>query len=271
MISTILKSVSEIIKDHIQEREMLWRLSLNDFKARFANSYLGAVWAFVTPLVTMLVFWFVFQVGLRNSNVHDHPFIVWYAPAFLIWSFFAETWNATTNSFREYSFLVRKVNFRISIIPTIKVFSGIFVHLAFILFIVVLNLAYGIKPSIYYLQVLYYFPCAILLVFGLGLICGSIAPFVGDTLSIVSVILQVLFWATPIVWDYNTMDPWVQNILKANPMFYIIQGYRDTFIDQIWIWERGPLTLYFWAATLALLLIGAVLFKKLRPLFADVL
>ena len=264
-------SYKELVSDYVHERWMLWELAKNDFKARFANTFLGVVWAFITPLVTMLVFWYVFQLGLRNNNINDMPFIVWYAPAFLIWTFFSETWVAETNCIREYSYLVRKVDFRISIIPAIKVISGSIVHIAFILFIIVLNMIYGIWPSVYYLQVFYYFFCTIMMVESLGILCSCLTPFVGDVPSLVGVATQILFWATPIVWNPDNMGDAVKNILKLNPMYYICSGYRDTFIGSVWFWDRSYLTLYFWGFVIVTNIIGVTLFNRVKNQFVDVL
>lgn len=267
----VIRNFFIFIRDIYLNRQMLWSLSKNDFKARFASSYLGAVWAFVQPFATMLIFWYVFQVGLRNAPVNGIPFIVWFAPAYLVWVFFQDTVSMATVCMTEYSYLVKKVNFRVSIIPIMKLLSGSFVHVAFILFIFVLNICYGYGFSIYNLQVVYYFVCTFMLLLGLGWLLSAITPFVKDVPSIVSVVIQILFWTTPIVWNPNNMKESVQFILKINPMFYICRGYRDTFINHVWFWEYGFSGLYFWIITLMVFCLGAYTFKKLRPHFADVL
>ena len=131
----IIKGFFTFLRDIIKDRSILWSLAKNDFKSRFAASLLGAFWAFAQPLVTLLVFWFVFQVGFKNPPVSDVPFIVWFAPAYLVWAFFSEAVTAGTNCLVEYSYLVKKVNFRVSIIPIGKIISSAFIHLAFIVFI----------------------------------------------------------------------------------------------------------------------------------------
>ena len=80
---------------------------------------------------------------------------------------------------------------------------------------------------------------------------------------------------TPIMWNFQDMASRVpailQGILKLNPMFYIVQGYRDAMVDKIWVWERGGLTLYFWCFVLVLFFISSRVYKKLKPQFSDVL
>ena len=268
---TNVKGLLNFICDILHNRRMLWELAKNDYKARFASSFLGIIWAFLQPLLTMLVFWFVFQVGLRTAPMNNVPFIVWYAPAFLAWTFFSDTLISTTNCLREYGYLVKKVNFRVSMIPVVKIIAGILVHTAFIGFVFFLNFCYHIPISVYNLQVFYYFFCVIVLLVGLGWLLSSITPFVGDVTSIVSVIIQIGFWATPLVWNPDNMTPVIQQVLKLNPMFYICRGYRDSFIDHIWFWERGFTNIYFWCLTTVIFVLGAYIFRRLRPQFADVL
>lgn len=269
---TMIRAFRTFISDIWFDRKIIWKLSINDFKARFSSSYLGIIWAYVTPLITMLVFWFVFQVGLRSPDISQVPFIVWFAPAYLIWMFFMETLTMGTNSIKEYGFLVKKVKFRVSIIPLIKILSGCFVHLFFIFFLFILVLLCRIPITIYSVQVLYYFACTIILLTGLSWLVSAITPFVSDIQSIVDLLLQLCFWATPIVWNPNLVTSKAVNlVLKINPMYYICRGYRDAFIDGVWFWQRGYTNLMFWSVTVVLFVVGALVFRKLRPHFADVL
>lgn len=253
------------------ERKVLWGLSKNDFRARFASSFLGGAWGFIQPLITLLVFWFVFQVGFKSAPVSGVPFIIWLAPAFLIWSFFSDSLMSGTNCLIEYSYLVKKVNFRVSMLPLVKILSAMFIHAAFILFIFFMLAVCRVPYSIYNIQVIYYWFCTCFLLVGLCWLLAAIAPFVKDVVNIVGVFVQIGFWMTPIFWSPDNMSMLVQNILKINPMFYICRGYRDAFIDHIWFWQRGYTNLFFWIITIVCFVAGASLFHKLRPQFADVL
>ena len=246
-------------------------LAKNDFKSRYASSFLGAVWAYIQPLMNLLVMWYVFQFGLRSGDVNDVPFIVWFAPASLVWSFYAESVSATTMCMKEYNYLVCKVNFDIKMIPLIKIVSGCFVHMVFIFFLYFLNGVYDIPFTLYSLQVWYYFICLVVHLVGLGWILAVITPFLPDVQSIVNVVLQIGFWITPIVWNAETMSPFVQTLCKLNPMYYIVTGYRDSLIDQIWFWERWDTTFYYWGITVLLLIGGYNIFKKMKKHLADVL
>lgn len=266
-----IKGFFNFFRDIVKNRSILWGLAKNDLKSRYASSLLGSCWTFVHPLSTILVLWFVFQVGLRSADVGDAPFIMWFIPAFLSWNYFAETFTGVTGSLREYSYLVRKVNFRVSIIPLVKIISGAFVHMAFIVFIFVMNAYYQRPLRLENLQVFYYFFCMVVLLMGTGWLMAAITPFVNDVQSIVAVLVQVGFWATPITWNPDMMSGPIQMVLKLNPMYYVCRGYRDAFVDYVWFWDRGFTNIYFWCVTLVIFVLGAYTFKKLRPQFADVL
>ncbi len=261
----------QFIKELWSEKKLVWELAKNDCKARFSSSALGAVWTFLQPLINILVIWYVFEIGFKNPPVDDVPFIVWYLPAFLSWNFFSEGLSTSTTSLLEYSYLVKKVNFKVSIIPVIKIVSAALIHFGFILFIMIVNFLYGIKMNVYYLQAVYYFFSMFVLMLGLGWLFASISVFLSDFSNIISIIIQTGFWATPIFWDPRNMEPVVQKILKFNPMYYITQGYRDSFVFGVGVWERPKITLYFWIVTIVIFVAGTYMYKKLRPQFDDVL
>jgi len=266
-----MKLLVRYIANLFDNKKVILNLAINDTKARFASSALGVFWAFMQPMMTILVFWFVFQVGFKTSPIDDVEFIVWFVPAFLVWNYFSETLLQTTNSIIEYSYLVKKVNFNVSIIPPIKILSNGFVHIVFIFVICFIIMIYRYGLSIYSLQVIYYFVCLNLLLLGLGWFLSSLAVFVRDVSNIITVFIQIGFWATPVFWNPSDMNPIVQNVLKLNPMYYICNGYRESFIYKVGFWKHPVQTAYFWILVLLLLLIGVNTFNKLYKKFDDAL
>ena len=265
------KIISQLFREIITNRRLIWNLSKNDFKTKYAGSYLGIFWAFVQPIITVLIYWFVFQVGFRTPSVENCPFIIWLVAGLVPWFFFSESVINATNSMLEYSYLVKKVVFNISILPVVKVISALFIHVFFIFFAILICSLYGYMPTIYTGQVLYYTFCMIVLSLGISYITSAIIVFFKDLGQIVAIILQIAIWMTPIMWNYNILPSKYHWILKINPMFYIVQGYRDSLIDHVWITARYNQMFYFWSLTIILFIIGAVVFRKLKVHFADVL
>ena len=109
-------------------RTLIFQLAKNDFKKKYAGSYLGIVWAFVQPVVTVMVYWFVFGM-IRSSSPRPVPFVLWLIAGLIPWFFFQDGLINGTNALLEYNYLVKKVVFRIDILPMVKVVSAVFVHL----------------------------------------------------------------------------------------------------------------------------------------------
>ncbi len=259
------------IRDIYNSRGIIWQLAKNDFKARFASSYLGIFWAFVQPLVMIAVLWFVFQVGFRVTPVEDYPFILWISCGLIPWFFFADSLSSATNSLFEYSYLVKKVVFRTSVLPVVKILSALFVHIFLIGLLLLLFYFHGFQPSFIYIQALYYTFAIVMFLVGLSWVTSSLAIFLKDVTQVVAVILQIGFWFTPILWQIAMVPERYQIFFKINPMFYIVEGYRDTFIHGVWFWHRYNQGLYFWLLTIFMFVLGAFLFRKLRPHFSDIL
>lgn len=254
-----------------KNRKLILSLAKNDFKTRFAGSYLGIFWAFVQPVVTILVYWFVFQVGFRNGDVGEIPFILWLTAGLVPWFYFSEALMGATNSLLEYSYLVKKVVFNIDILPIIKVLSALFVNVFFVMFLGLICCFYGYYPTIYTLQIGYYMICQIFLVMALSYITSAIMVFFRDLGQLIHILLQIGMWMTPIMWQSNMIGEKYQRLLKLNPMYYIVNGYRDALLGKNWFFRNYLWTAYFWIVVLVLLFFGTKVFKKLKHHFSDVL
>lgn len=267
-----------IFKDIIENRALIGNLAKNDFKQKFAGSVFGVVWAFVQPVVTILVYWFVFEKALNQGTSIaksgiDVPYVLWLVCGLVPWFFFSEVISSGTNTFVEYNYLVKKVVFKIDILPLVKVISSVFVHIFFVVFTLILYSCYHFYPNLYTLQVVYYSLAMMILCLGIIYVTSALTVFFRDLNQMVTIILGVLIWMTPIMWNIDSMSlpRWMEIILKLNPMYYIVSGYRDALIFQRWFWERPSITIYFWIFTGLMLWIGMSVFKKLQNHFADVL
>lgn len=260
-----------------QSRKLIWKLSRNDFKKRYAGSYMGAVWGFAQPLVTVLMYYLVFDKIFGNKAIElrsgvEVPFVLFITAGLVPWFFFSEAISQGTMSLIEYSYLVKKVVFKISILPVIKVIAATFSHLFFLVLAVLLACVYGYYPSIYLVQILYYGVCLFLLVLAMSFTTCAVVVFFRDLSQIISILIQIGMWATPILWSLDAIhNPVVVTLLKLNPLVYIVGGYRDAIYGHRWFIQDPYGTLYFWAVTIALFLMGTVIFKKLKVHFADVI
>ena len=254
-----------------KNKDLVLYLSKNDLKTKFAGSYLGIIWAFVQPIVTIVLYWFVFQIGLKSPGVSNVPFVLWLMAGLIPWFFFSESWINATNCFSEYSYLVKKVVFNIDILPVVKIISSLWIHIFFVVVLVGIYAVFGLFPGAIALQLIYYSFCMIVLVLALSYLSSAIAVFFKDTLQLVGIATQIGTWLTPILWNIDTIDlnEKLAMLFKFNPMYYIVQGYRITLIYGTGFWEHKELTIYFWVFTIVIFAIAFMVYRRLKPHFAD--
>lgn len=267
-------TVFDIPKELFKNKKLIFSLAKNDFKTRFAGSYFGILWAFVNPVVTVLLYWFVFGFVFKGARgTGEHPYVLDLVSGIVPWFLFQEALLMGTNVMLDYSYLVKKVVFKIEVLPFVKFISSSFVHLFFVCFAVIIFACMGYFSNIYLIQLLYYYIC--LCVFTLCLIYATcaIVLFFRDLGQIISIFMQVFMWMVPILWSevqFASM-PVVLMILKLNPMYYIVAGYRDSLVNCTWFWEKPVMTAYFWGVCIILFFACTTIFRRLRPHFADVL
>lgn len=261
-------------RDLFEKRGIIFQLALRDFKNRYTGSFLGFAWTLLQPLVMALILWFVFGVAMGARVIRGQPFAAYVLAGMAAWSFFAEALLLGTNVFLEYAFLVRKVNFRVALLPIMKLLSALAVHLFFLVLVAAILLLLGAPLRLCWLQVLYYLAGFFLLLFGLCLITSSLVVFVRDVGHLIGILLQFGFWLTPIVWDIEMLPAGYSRyvtILKLNPVYYVVEGYRRTFLEGRLFWDDIPAAAAFWLVVFALLFLGTIVFRRLKPHFADVL
>lgn len=246
-------------------------LAYSDFRARFSGSYLGMFWGIIQPLSTILLFWFVFQVGFRSNPVNDVPFILWLSAGMIPWNYFYDAWFGGTSSFTAYGYIVKKVVFRVEMLPLVKALSSAIMNGIFNVILLVIYTLYGEFPGAHIIDMIYFSLCIFVLSLGLSLFTATLNVFMKDIGHFLGIILQFLMWMTPMMWDYHMIPDKFSLFYKLNPLHYVINGYRESLINGYWFFHRYQLMIYFWIVSIVLLVTGYNLMNKLKPHFADVL
>jgi lipopolysaccharide transport system permease protein/teichoic acid transport system permease protein len=254
----------------IKKRSAIYELALRDFQAQNKNTYLGIIWGYIQPITYVILLVLVFKIGLRVNPGGDIPFEVYLITGMIAWQFFAANFGSLTSVIKINSSFVKKGDFSLSILHIAKILSSLVPHLVLLAVTIIVCWFYGHPPNIYNLQLIYYLGGLFFLLLGLGWITSSTSLFVQDIGNLVAIIAQFGFWFTPIVYNINRIPQKYQWIIKINPMCYVINGYRDSLIYKVPFWEKPLETLYFLCFTGVVLLIGILVFKKLKPHFGEV-
>lgn len=253
------------------KRRLILDLARRDYRQQNHGSYLGILWNYLQPILFIGILYIVFTSGFRIGADTDTPFSLYLSAGMICWLFFSSNMTTMSGIVQSYRFLVKKVDFPLFVLPLVTILSASLPHLVLTGLVVILSIYQDWWPSLYLIQVIYYFGCMCALLIGIGWLTSSTRIFVKDVGNIVGVITQFGFWLTPVVWRIESMPDNLQFWLKLNPAYYLVSGYRDSLLGGTWFWERPQESLLFWTFTISILLIGAGVFRKLKPHFAEVL
>lgn len=267
----MIKSFLYFIRLIYLQRQLIVTLARREVATKYVGSFLGLIWTFVNPLVLIVVLWVVFSLGFRVQPTNNVPFVVWLTAGMAIWFAFAEIISGSAGAVVSNAHLIKKTIFHSQILPVVKIVSCLITHTVFLLMLMGLIAFHKLPFSLYYFQFLYYLFAMSVFALGIGWMAAALNVFIRDVGQIVGVVIQIGFWATPIFWDVQIMPERIQWVFKLNPMFYIVQGYRESFIYFFPFWRHPLQTLYFWSITILVFMVGALIFQRLKPQFADVL
>jgi lipopolysaccharide transport system permease protein/teichoic acid transport system permease protein len=253
-------------------RRTIRALARRDVLSRYSGTLLRGAWELVNPGLTLLVFWFVFSVAFKAKGPAGMPFILYFVTGYVPWLFFSESLTRGTQGVVAHSFLVKKMVFPSELLPFVYLTGGAINHGLLLLLASVVLLFNGTAISWHWLQITYYFLTLCATLVGLQWLLSALNVFNRDLGQGVGIVLNVWFWVTPVVWVADgVIPPQYLWIINANPIAYVIEGYRGSLLYQqpFWIdWAHG---LYVWGLSFGLAAIGASVFRRLKPHFGDVL
>lgn len=260
----------EFFKILFENRKLVLKLGKNDFRNRFANTSLGAIWGFLQPFVFMLTYVIVFQYILKTRSAGEFPYVVWFLPGMAMWMFCNDAIQQASNSIRIYSYLVKKVVFPVDIIPIISLTSSSFIGLFLVLIATIASIIYGYFPNI--LNLIYIIFAAYCFIIAFTRFTSALTTLVPDFAQLLNIMMQLFMWFSPIVWNLDMITGKIICLFKVFPFTYLIEGIRQVFIDSTIITEHhGLYTIIFWTITIVLFVWGNHVFKKNKKDFADVL
>lgn len=262
-----------IIKEHIQWRHQILVMAKSDLKKTYNGTALGWAWAIIKPAVTIFIYWFAFAIGLRQrSGVDGFPFFIWLLAGIIPWFYIQEMWGGGTGCMRRYKFLITKMRFPTSTIPTFYSLSSLFVHVILALLVVAIFLIGGYGVSVYTLQIVFYMLCMFLLMTGWCMFAGVVGAMSKDFANLVKSFSMALFWLSGIMIPLNKVDnQTVQMIFNLNPVTFIVEGYRNSLIYKQWFFENPTTLAIFFVELLVIWVLAIRIYSKMKKEMADVL
>lgn len=253
-------------------RYLLQALVVRDLRARYFGSTLGGMWAFLHPLVQLLVYYFVFTYVLKarlGVEYEGTSYSLWLLAGLLPWILFSEIVARAPNNIMDHANLIKKSPFPSEYVSVSHLLAGTITHLAMLTILVGLTIFVSGALGWSALLVFVYLFGLGLFALGLSWLLSSLNLFFRDIGHALVVILHVWFFATPIFYPVTMIPERFRPMLNLNPMMHFVDGYRSALLGRTEssVWAMFALLL----GAAAVMFFGGFVFRRLKPSFPDVL
>lgn len=256
---------------------LAFELSRRDLINRYAGSYAGGFWTIGVPLLYSLINVVVFSTlmsGRMGERYGDIPFALFFFVPFSLWIFFSEVVGRSTTILKDYSYLVSKVAFPYWVLPLVPIASALLSQIIIMLLSCALIFYYGIEIGV---SVFWYFVIwclCLVMTIGIAYAVSSVSVFIPDMSQIVPILLNIIFWLTPMLYPATLVEQggalWVRKIIMDWNPFYYISDYSRHAIFSSGEVEPGVILILL-ALAVGVLVLGISLFRRLKSEFADVI
>lgn len=260
--------VSLSLRDLWEYRELLYFLAWRDIKVRYKQTVLGAGWAIIQPVITMIVFSVIFGKFAKIPS-DDIPYPIFSFCALLPWNYFAAALARSSGSLVGSAHLISKVYFPRLVIPISSLLAGL-VDFA-IAFVVLIGLMiwYGVAPTASILWFPAFLLMAVITALGVGLWLGALNVQYRDVQYLVPFLSQIWMFATPVVYPTSMIPEGWRLLYGLNPMAGVVEGFRWALLGKSE--GPGPMLALSVAIAMTLLISGALYFRRIERTFADVI
>ena len=235
------------------------------------DSKLGLFWNYANPAIQVFTYWFAFGYIFNRSSVDGFPFLPWMLGGMVVWFFLSPCITEGCSAIYNKIDTISKMKFPTSILPLSIVLKKLFDHLCLLCILLVVFAIYGYYPEIEWIGLIYYLGAAIIFATSLSMVTSVLTMIARDTRKFVSAIIRLLFYFTPIIWSAKDLPTWLQQLVTCNPIYYIVQGYRDCFFYHQGIGAYTWSMAWFWGITLVLFFSGSFLMNKFKTRLIDMI
>lgn len=255
-----------MFKELYQYRELLKTNVKKEIRGKYKASVLGVFWSFINPLLQVLVYAIVFPYMLRDTGDN---YIIYLITGIIPWTFFSTALTSCVGCIKNNAGIIKKVYFPREILPISSVVSGFVNFLISCIIILLFCLGFGVGISWHIIFVPLIGLIEAVLILGIGMALGAMDAYVQDLEYFVNFLLTLAFYGTPIVYRLSTFGSasLVSKLVRLNPVTTLMNAYRDVFLNHVMpdFAALGVVAL----VSVAILVIGVLIFKKLEKGFAE--
>lgn len=251
---------------------MIRSLVVRDIRARYVGSSLGIFWSVVHPLSQLLIYYFVFSLILKVKLGPEYGgthFAIWLIVGLLPWMLFSEVVLRAPGAVLEQANLIKKTIFPSEVLPFSHLAAAMVNHFIALGILLIFIGAFDVGLSLRAILVIPYLVAIGILAMGISWILSAFNVFLRDIGQVIGLFINVWFYFTPIIYPRDLIPEKFQDLLWLNPMSHAVEGYRMALLGQT---TPEPWSLiYLFSIGLCLFGVGGLVFKQLKPAFADVL
>jgi teichoic acid transport system permease protein len=192
----------------------------------------------------------------------------------VVWFFISPCITNGCNAIFSKTNVITKMKFPVSVLPATVVLKELFNHFCLMIILVIIFLLWGIYPNLHWFELIYYCLCGVIFSISLSMTTSVLNMLARDVRKMVLALMRLLLYLTPILWDIKSLKHaprWVTLIMKANPIYYVVQGYRDCFFYQKGLIYYHNSMISFWIITALLFIFGSTMMYKFKHKFIDMI
>lgn len=268
-----MKTLISIFKEHIEWRGQIFKLAKADLIKTYSGAALGWAWTLIRPTINIFVYWFAFTVGIKKGHpIEGYAYVLWLIAGVIPWFYMSDMITGGAAAISRYKYLVTKLKFPVSTIPTFVALSKLSVHLVLMVIVIIIYAVQGYYPDRYLLQLPFYMVVMLLFFIEWGLFSSMLSAMSKDFFNLVKSFTTAFFWLSGIMWDINKIDiPWLKTVLQFNPITFVVTGYRNVFIYKKWFFDDLQSLLFFGIVFIIMGILAVWSYKKLIKEIPDVL
>lgn len=274
----MFKSLFYVLNENFTNLFRIYSISKYELLADMRDSKLGLFWNFAHPLIQVLTYWFAFGIVFNRKAVTNHgievSYVLWMMGGMVVWFFISPCITNGCNAIYAKRDVITKMKFPVSILPATVVLKELFNHFCLLIILVVIYIFNGYYPTLQWFELIYYCICGVVFSIALSMTTSVLNMLARDTRKMILALMRLLLYLTPILWDIKQLSHTpkiVLLIMKANPIFYIVQGYRDVFFYHQGMMSFTTSMTLFWIITAILLVFGSYMMYRFKHKFIDMI
>lgn len=268
----MLKSLRYVLRENFTNLYRIFCIARYELLADIRDSKFGLFWNFASPAIQVITYWLVFGIGMERKGYEGIAYLPWVIVGFAAWWYIQPCITQGCSAVFSKKDVITKMKFPISILPATVCVKEFFNHLCMMAITFFVLLLSGFYPNIYWLNIIYYMFCAFMLVEALSLVTSVLTMMWRDVKKLIVSLMRMLLYLSPVLWPAAFKGiPIMSFIMKLNPVYYIVTGYRDALFFEKSIFAHPIMTLYFWVVVICLFLLGSSLMYHFKRKMVDMI